>query len=237
MMSSIIFIVKKHFPVSACAWARPPTNVRPHRRRHSSFFWLQNLLLLLLLLLLQLRLLLLRLRLSLAKDFLCRCRWCLLLLLSSLSSSLISPRHCANIHAAGRMLEEIREGLRQEGRKFQGTTMLNDSNDTCHPACHPRHLATSNHPQPSTPTTPARLAAIEAQRKKLFLLQANARLWGDVNEVYANEIRKITNCFSRPKSRGENYNNKRQTANVVDDVHGFLSISLPIYGHKQCSSA
>lgn len=225
MMSSIIFIVKKHFPVSACAWARPPTNVRPHRRRHSSFLWLQNLLLLLLLrlLLLQLRLLLLRLRLSLAKDFLCRCRWCLL--------------HCANIHAAGRMLEEIREGLRQEGRKFQGTTMLNDSNDTCHPACPPRHLATSNHPQSSTPTTPARLAAIEAQRKKLFLLQANARLWGDVNEVYANEIRKITNCFSRPKSRGENYNNKRQTANVVDDVHGFLSISLPIYGQKQCSSA
>lgn len=105
------------------------------------------------------------------------------------------------------MLEEIREGLRQEGRKFQGTAMLNDSNDTSHPI--PRSSHTSNRQQP--PTAPAWLAAIEAQRKKLFLLlEANAKLRGDVNEVYANEIRKITNCFSRPMNmeRGKNYNNR-----------------------------
>lgn len=42
----------------------------------------------------------------------------------------------------------------------------------------------------------------------------------------------------RCREVGKNYNNKRKTANVVDDVHGFLSISLPIYGgKKQCSFA
>lgn len=88
---------------------------------------------------------------------------------------------------------------------------------------HPTHpgpfsSCTSNR-QPTIAPTPAWLATIEAQRKKLFLLllllEANAKLGrGDVNEVYANEIRKITNCFSRPKSR-KNYNNKRRKLQML----------------------
>lgn len=93
---------------------------------------------------------------------------------------------------------------------------------------HPTHpgpfsSCTSNR-QPTIAPTPAWLATIEAQRKKLSLLlplEANAKLGrGDVNEVYANEIRKITNCFSRPKSRKrwrdrKNYNNKRRKLQML----------------------